>query len=318
MARIRSVFALGLAAAMLAAASGIAEAKYPEKPVTMIIPFRAGGSTDITARVLAKYLEKYLGQPFISVNKPGGGGAIGSIFVKSKAPDGYTIMMNGSLTYTFLPQFSKKVKFAHDDFTHIATITKPQGSLVTRPGPWADFTAMVDKFKTDEKAIAFPVQIPLARLFASVVSKQTGIKFKIVPVKGSAAAGQQLLGGHADIAWAAGWHLKHVKAGKMQVVASTGAKRLTYAKNIRTVGEMGYESAYLDFIFMLSGPKGMPKDVVDTLSAAIKKAIKEPELIKLYKGKFSFDIVFRSPEETEKYVVWEKEKYAAFIAAAAK
>ena len=311
------VFAVGLVALLGVAGANSAIAAFPDKPVRMIVAYRAGGSADASARVLSKFMEKHLGQPVVVTNRTGGGGAVAAAFVKNKKPDGYTIMMNGSITYTFLPQFTGKSKFDFDDFTHITTVTYPQGALVTQPGkPWKTLMDMIQKFKADGKSIALTTQAPTVRLMAEVISKATGVKFRIVPVKGGSAAGQQLLGGHVDLVWAGGWHVKYIHAGQMAVVASVGSDRLAYAPSIPTFEEMGLRDIYMDLTFMLSGPKGIPQPQLNVLSAAIKKAMDEREVRDLYEKKFTFRVVYRTPAETEKYIRWEHAKYAAFLKAA--
>ena len=314
---IRSISVM--AAALVTLIGGIAtvEAAFPEKPITMYIAYRAGGSADATARILAEFLEQDLGQPIVSTNKPGGGGSLLATFMKNRKPDGYEIMMNASLTYTFTPQFSKKVKYKPLDFTHITTVTRPLGALLIHPSKkWANLREMIDEFKSRDKAIAFTSQVELARMIASVISNQSGVKFKITPVKGGAAGGQLLLGGHVDMVWGGGWHVKFVRSGQMKVIASLEDKRLAYAQDVPTVQELGFRDIYTGLTFMFSGPPNMPKDVTMRLNQAIRKAVAQQKVMDLYEKKFTFKVELRSPEETDEYIRWETKKFTNFLRAA--
>ena len=294
-----------------------ARAAFPENPINLIVAYRAGGSADASARLVGDFVEKYLGQPVVVSNKSGGGGAVAANLVKKRKPDGYTVLMNASLTYTSVPFMNEKVGYKWDDFTHIATLTEPQNALVSQPSKqWKDLAGMIRYFKSQNKAIAFTAQVQLARYIADIIAIETGAKFKIVPVKGGSAAGQQLLGGHVDLVWGGGWQLKYVKTGKMQVVASLGRKRLSYAPAIPTVGEMGYKDIYIGVTFMISGPKGMPRDVLNVLNGAFNRALKEPKITDVFVKKFAFHLPIRTPDEVEAYMRDEAAKYRNFIRAA--
>ena len=310
MKSVKLIFAVAGAIATLSTGFGPAVAAFPDKPVTFYVGARAGGSADLIARILSEFMEKKLGQPVVVVNKPGGGGSVLATFMLNKKPDGYSVMMNASILYTFLPKFSKKMKFKYSDFSHISTITHPQLALVTRADtPWKDLPGMIAHFKKQNKAISLTSQIAIVRLMASAITKQSGIAFKIVPVKGGSAAGQQLLGGHVDLVWAGGWHLKYLRSGDFKVIASTSVKRLTYSPEMPTLNELGYKDVYMDFSFMMSGPKGMTKEASEAISSAVAVALGEPKVKKLLVGKFAFGIQHRGPAETEEYIRWEAAKY---------
>ena len=315
MKRIRAILVIAVAVAAVSAGAIPAFAAFPEKPITMVVAYRAGGSADNVARLLSEYMERSLGQPVVVTNKAGGGGAVAATYMMNRKPDGYEIMMQFSLTFTFLPQFTGKMKFKHDDFSHISRVIFAQGALVTQTDkPWKDLGEMLEYFKKRNQAISLTSQVPVVRLMADTITKQTGVKFKIVPIKGGTEGGQKLLGGHVDLVWAGSWHLKYVNAGSMKIVGATGDK-LTYAPNVPTLKELGFPIIYMGGSFMFSGPKGIPKDRLDVLYGAIKGAAEQKKIMNMFQNKFHFRVPVSSPEETETFIRDEKAAYDRFLAA---
>lgn len=301
---------LAVGAVALPATSALAE--YPDKPVTMLIGFRPGGAVDTTARLLAKNLEKELGVPIVPVQKAGGGGTVMASTLINAKPDGYTIGMGASAAYALAPQLNSKLTYKIDDFDHIATVTIPQDALVVRKdAPWNTYQEMIDDAKKNNKVLKLTSQVSVSRLMAIAISKKTGVKFDIVPVKGGSAGIQQVLGGHVDMHWgASGWH-SQVKSGAMKPLFSLGDKRNENFPDIPTLKELGIDYAFTD-TFMLSAPKGLPKDVLDKLTKAVKAAL-TPELKKELVDKMYLSADYRDPQETVVYLHKQYDTVKPFV-----
>jgi len=279
--RVRALGLLLAAAAIAVADARIAVAEYPEKAVTLMVGVRPGGGTDNTARVLAQFLEPVLGRPVVVVNKPGAGGAVMLALLKTEKPDGYTLGITPSFVLTFAPLYSKTA-YKHDDFTDIASVTRPQTALVGAPGkPWTDLSGMMAALKKEGRALRVAAPGPIVNLLTEAVAKKAGVPIKIIPVRGGGASAKQVLGGHVDLTLGLGWHRQYVKSGKMALLANAGARRSPEFPDVRTLKEMGY-GVQLDFSFLLVGPKGLPAGVTGKLAAAVREATRNAKLEELY------------------------------------
>lgn len=297
----RIVVLAALAAGTAALLPGMAAAEFPDKPITLLIGFRPGGAVDTTGRLLAQALEKELGQPVVAVTKDGGGGTVMASTLMNAAPDGYTIGMGASAAYTLAPQMNDKLRFKIDDFDHIATVSIPQDAIVVPiKSPWNSLADMIDDAKKNNKTLSFASQVSAATLMTMAITKKSGVKFNVVNVKGGALGIQQVLGGHVDVTWSgSGWN-QQVDAGTMKALASMGSKRNADYPNLPTLMELGYDFEFTD-TFMLSAPKGLPKPVLDRLSAAVKNAM-TPEFKKALLSKMKLVVDYRDPAATSAYL----------------
>jgi tripartite-type tricarboxylate transporter receptor subunit TctC len=286
---------------------------YPDKPITMLIGFRPGGAVDTTGRLLAQALEKEFGQPVVPVTKDGGGGTVMASTLINSAPDGYTIGMGASAAYTLAPQMNDKLRFRIDDFDHIATVSIPQDAIVVRKdSPWNSLADMIDDAKKNNKTLSFTSQVSAATLMTMAITKKTGVKFNIVNVKGGALGIQQVLGGHVDVTWSgSGWN-QQVDAGTMKALASMGSRRNVDYPNLPTLKELGYDFEFTD-TFMLSAPKGLPKPVLERLSAAVKKAM-TPEFEKALLSRMKLVVDYRDPAATTAYLHRQHDIVAPLVA----
>lgn len=306
-----------LAAILLAGAVTLpgtaALAEFPDKPITMLIGFRPGGAVDTTARLIAKNLEKDLGVPIVAVQKAGGGGTVMATTLINMKPDGYTIGMGASAAYALAPQLNSKLSYTIDSFDHIATVTIPQDALVVRKdAPWNSYQELIDDAKKNNKVLALSSQVSVSRLMAIAITNKTGVKFKIVPVKGGAAGIQQVLGGHVDMHWgASGWH-QQVDAGAMKPLFSLGSERNEDYADIPTLKELGIDYAFTD-TFMLSAPKGLPPEVLEKLTTAVKNAL-TPELKKELIQKMKLSADYRDPKETVAFLHDQYNTMKPFVA----
>lgn len=298
--------------AALFGSAGAAMAEFPEKPITMYIGFNPGGAVDTTARLLQKNLEKELGVPVVPVQKPGGGGTVMASTLIHAKPDGYTIGMGASAAYALAPQLNSDLKFKIDDFDHIATVTIPQDALVVKADvPWSSYEEMIKDVKANNKKLSLSSQVSVSRLMAIAIEQKEGIEIDVIPVKGGGAGIQQVLGGHTDLTWgASGWHAQ-VKADKMKPLLSLGYKRNADFPEIPTLKELGIDYAFVD-TFMLSAPKGLPEDVLQKLTNAVKAAL-TPELKAELQKKMYLSADYRAPKETVEYLHMQYGQVKPFV-----
>jgi tripartite-type tricarboxylate transporter receptor subunit TctC len=270
-------------------------AEYPERPITLVVSFRAGGNVDTLSRLLAKSAGKTLGQPILPVNKAGRGGGVAATGLQRAKPDGYTIGIFVSPTFTFNPYIGK-TQYTMDDFRFICSVTQGQEAFVSSvEKPWTDWKGMIKAAK-EKGGVTCSTFAPFIRLFLKQIGKQEGIKITPVPTKGGAGMVPQVLGGHVDFGFSGGIHYSYAKAGKMNVLAGLGEKRLIHFPEVPTLKELGYNLVLLNLV-TFAAPKGVSDDVVKKISDAMAKAVKEPDIADLIKNKITWPIDYRGPAE---------------------
>lgn len=303
-----------LSAAIALPGTSASAQNYPRKPITMWIGFRPGGSVDTTGRLLATKLEKILGQPVVAVTKAGGGGTVMATQLKSAKPDGYTIGMGASAAYALTPQINKEIAYKIDDFQHIATLTQPEDAIVIKAdSKWNSLKDMLDDAKTSGRALSMTYQVAASRLMAMAISEKSGVRFKLVPVNGGAAGIQSVLGGQVDLTWSGSGWSELARAGKLKPLASMGDKRNQDFPKVPTLEELGYNFAFTD-TFMLSAPKGLPPAVLKTLSTAVEKAIKDPEVQAALHKNMHLDVSYRDPAATVAFLHKQHDAMAPLVA----
>lgn len=305
----------GIVAALWMAASALAMAAFPDKPIKIVIGFPAGGPLDQHARLLTDKLQAVLGQPVIVDYKPGAGGSVGAEAVAKSAPDGYTLMLantgvaviNGAL-YNKLPYNTLK------DFTPIArTAMQPLALLVTPKLPVTDLRQFIDY------ARARPGQINygsagnggISHLVPEMFKNATGIFMVHIPYRGSAPAFTDLMGGQVQfmaesIPQAANYH----KQGKVRALAVTSAARSAALPDVPTVIEAGVKGFEVVGFYGFLAPAGTPKDVVAKLSDAFRQVLASPEVRDRMVNQGA-DPAFLGAEDFSKFLVaetprWEK------------
>jgi tripartite-type tricarboxylate transporter receptor subunit TctC len=265
-----------LAAALVAGISGAWAQAYPNKTVTMIIPFPPGGTLDVVGRMLAQKLGQQLGQTVIVDNRPGGAGTIGAIAVQKAPADGYTLLFSPS-TFTTTPMTMKTATYSvTKDFTPVALVAKaPLAIAVNKNLPVTDVKSLIAHAKANPGKLTFAIGSAgsAGHLSTELLRRASGIEYVIVPYKGSAPAYQDLIGGQIDgfidpILGSAPF----VKAGNLRVIGVTSKNRVSTLPDVPTVGETlpGYE--FYSW-YGLWGPAGMPADVVARLNTEVNKAL---------------------------------------------
>ncbi|REE90876.1 Bug family tripartite tricarboxylate transporter substrate binding protein [Cupriavidus plantarum] len=309
---LRGVAAIAMC---MATAAGAADA-YPTKPITLIVPWAAGGSTDILARVLSEHLTKSLGQPVIVDNRPGASGNIGSAFVARAQPDGYTLLVGSMSTHAMNPALMPKMPFKGvDDFTPLGLLAYVTNTMVVHPSvPAKSVKELIDYAKANPGKIAYASagSGSTNHLSAVLFAKMAGIEMLHVPYKGGAPAVVDLVAGQTQLLFSAGTQtLPHVNAGKLRLLAVTEAKRSPLLPNVPTVAETlpGYE---LSVWYGAFGPKGMPADLVKRLNAEINKVMTLPE-VKAQMDKIGVETATSTPQDFGKILRRDADRYGKLI-----
>jgi tripartite-type tricarboxylate transporter receptor subunit TctC len=272
-----------LLAATLALTSQMAHAQtYPVRQITLIVPFAAGGSNDMVARVIGKKLSEVWGQPVVIDNRGGAGGVIGSAAVAGAAPDGYTLLLVSS-TFTINPAIKKSMPFdTIKDFTPVAFIARSPLLLTTSKklevSSAKDLLALA-KSKPGQITYASAGPGSINQIAAELIALSAGVKIMHVPYKGGAPALNDLVGGHVDMYVSSlPQVLQLAKDGQTRPLAVTGAKRTPMLPDMPTLAESGLEGFDLSSWWGIVGPAGMPAEIVNALNAEIGKMLASPEL----------------------------------------
>jgi tripartite-type tricarboxylate transporter receptor subunit TctC len=299
---------LVISALILAGAIPGGAQEYPTKPVSFIIPYPAGGSTDLTGRALANAAKNYLKQPVVCENKAGGGGTVGPSLVVSKPPDGYTIgISHGAATIAW---HMGKLNFNPlEDTTPVIRYTSYVFGLVVRAdAPWKTIQELVQYAKANPQKVSYgsPGVGTNPHLALEDLSILTGIQLTHMPFKGGAESNTALLGGHVDaVSDGASWG-PLVDAGKFRLLVVYGEQRMARYPNVPTFKEAGYNMSYSSPLQII-GPKGMPRPVVAKLHDAFKKAMDDPDYQAILK-KYDMTLNYLSPEDLDKAIRQESDQ----------
>jgi len=267
--------------ALLFAASTANAQTYPAKPVTLIVPWPAGGSTDIVMRALANATQKHLGQSIVIDNRPGAGGALSPMqMAASAAPDGYTVAQIPITVFRY-PFLQKTTFDPATDLTYIIGVTGYTfGVTVKSDAPWKTFQEFLADAKANPGKINYgtPGAGTSLHIAMEQIAKLQGIKWTHVPFKGGGEVINALLGGHINAdADSTSW-APQVNAGQFRLLVTWGAQRTKNWPNVPTLKEIGIDLV-ANSPFGIAGPKGMDPRVVAILHDAFKKGMEEPSYI---------------------------------------
>src|SRR3954447_15491819 len=273
----RIFFALAALALSFAAAAQ----PYPSKPVKIVAPFAPGGSADTLGRLVAQKLTEQLKENFVVENRPGAGGVLGSEQVVKAPADGYTLLVSGIASHVIAPQLPQGTPYDPlKDFTHIALFGGPPAVLAVTPSlPAKNLKEFIELAKQKPMSYGSPGNGTQGQLVAELFKQKAGIDLQHVPYKGASAAVTDLMGGQIEsvsttLSTAAG----QIKAGKARALAISAAHRLEEYPNVPTFAESGYPDLIATVWFSISGPKGLPEDIVQKLNAEIRRALETTEV----------------------------------------
>ena len=292
-------------------------AGYPEKPITAIVPFPPGGSTDTIARAMAAKMSEKLGQPVIVENKPGATGAIGAALVKRAPADGYTFMVASIGVYAVNPFLQKNLAYdPQKDFDLLTVAVRAPNVLVANPKVPANTVAeLIAYLKKNPEKVTFASSGAGSsdHLTAALFWQETGTSGIHVPYKGGAPAITDLIGGHADVSFQnLNVVVGHIKAGKLKALAITGEKRATQLPQVPTLSEAGVKNVNVFSWQGVAAPKGLPKAVKEKLVNAMISTLNDPA----FKQKMTdtgFEIVANSSEQFDKFLDQELARWKSVI-----
>jgi tripartite-type tricarboxylate transporter receptor subunit TctC len=275
------VIAAALALALSCATASAQQ--YPVKTVRIIVPFAPGGTADTLGRIVAGKLTESLGQTFVAENRPGAGGLLGSELVSKSTPDGYTLVVSGVASHAIAPALAAKPPFDPvKDFTHVALFGGPPAVFGVHPSlPVKDLKTFVAfaKARPGQLTYGSPGNGTQGHLVAEVFQQSAGIDLIHVPYKGASIAVVDIMAGHIlGISTTLTTASAQIRAGRIRALAISSAKRLPDYPGVPTFSEAGYRDLVATVWFSLSGPPGMPADVVSKLNSEVRRVLQLPDV----------------------------------------
>jgi tripartite-type tricarboxylate transporter receptor subunit TctC len=306
-----------VAASLLLATGSVFAQAYPSKPITIVVPYAVGGTTDIVGRLVGTQIGNALGQPLVIDNKAGGGGNIGWGAVARSAPDGYTLLTT-EMSFTIAPALGTKQPFdPKKDFTHIITAAAAPHVLVVNPGVPA---------KTLQEFIAYAKANPgklnygsggngtNTHLGGELFKREAKVDLIHVPYKGAGAVLQDLMGGQVQaLVTSLPTALPHIKSGKLRALVVTAEKRSSLLPDVPSAKDAGLPK--MDFWVGLAAPAGTPQPVIDKLNKAVADALNSPEGRKRL-AEQGLEPEANTPAQAAQFVAAEMQQWGAVVKAA--
>jgi tripartite-type tricarboxylate transporter receptor subunit TctC len=311
---------LGLATAALAQA----QANWPTKPITLVVPFAAGGPTDVVARTLGASMTKSLGQTVIVENKLGAGGTVAANYVAKAAPDGYTFFIHHNGMATAVALYRKLPYDALTDFEFVSqAVEVPMTMLARKDFPANNLQEMIAYVKANQSKInlANAGLGAVSQLCGMMFQRAIGVQVTEVPFSGTAPAMNALLGGQVDIMCDQTTQtVPQIQAGNVKLYGVTTRSRVKVLPNAPTLAEQGLKDFEVVVWHGIYAPKGTPKAIVDKMNAAVRTALKDPEVVKRMDA-LGAEIVPDATNTPEALHVWLKseiDKWGPVIKASGK
>lgn len=281
----RHCFALALVASIGLPCAALAQAKFPSRPITLVVPTAPGGSTDFTARLIAEPLSRALGQPVVVDNRAGASGNIGNALVARAKPDGYTLLVSYSGYQVGNPHLFKKSGWDPiKDFAPVAMLTRaPQVVAASMNVPANTLGELIAYAKANPGKVNYASSGngSIQHIAGELFKQLSGTFITHIPYRGSGPAVTDLLGGQVEL------HIttpasvvSHIKAGKLKALAVTSAERLPALPQVPTATEAGLKGFNLDSWFALYAPAGTPPEIVQQLNTEIGKILANPDVKK--------------------------------------
>ncbi len=299
------------------ASTGVLAQQYPSRPVRIVVPLSPGGFADTPARMLAPRLSDQFGRQFFVENRPGAGSTIGADFVAKAAPDGYTLLLTGT-PHVISAHLYKKLPYdALKDFTPIALIASGPYALVVNPRelPVSSVRELIAAAKAQPGKIDYASSGngSAQHLVSALFNSMAGIDLNHVPYKGSAPAMQDLLGGQVKVSFAGVPNvLAHVRSGRLRALAVSTPKRWSELPEVPTVAEAGVPGYEATLWLNLSGPAGLPAEIVQRLAGEIGKTLQDPEVQNNFRAA-GVEATSMGPQELNALIRTEHEKWGRVV-----
>jgi tripartite-type tricarboxylate transporter receptor subunit TctC len=281
-------------------------ADWPTKPVHVIVAYAAGGANDLLGRVFAEQLTQALGQPFLVENRTGGGGLVGTEYVARSQPDGYTLIVSGMPSHVLAPAMNKNAGFDPvRDFTHIAYLGGPPNVFaVHNSSPAKSFSELLDLMRKQPGGVEYvsPSVGSVGNMVAEYVAAKEHVKLTHVAYRGGGSAIFDLVAGHVKMgSMTLSTMSQHIKAGTLRALAISSAARVPELPDVPTLVELGYPELVVRTWYGLSGPAGLPPEIVTRINEVVNKAMDLPKVQQQLAGE-AVEIKAMTPAEFTRFM----------------
>lgn len=309
-----SAFTMG---ALSTVTGAMAQAAYPSKPITLVVPYPPGGATDIIGRIMAQAMSKSLGQPVVVENKAGAGTVIGAAEVAQAQADGYTLLISSNTTFTVNPAIKAKLPYdPAKNFESVAGIGSSPLVLLANPNvPVKTVKELVAAANQPNTKFAFGSfgSGTTSHLAGEMFKYMAGVDILHVPYKGSAPAMTDLIGGQIQFTFDTNVAaLPMLRAGKVKAIAVTSAQRSSTLPNVPTIAESGYPGYEMVPWIVIVAPRGLPKAVSQKLTSSIQDILKDPNS-KRDLERAGLEVAFEEPQSYDKRVAIELPLLRAYV-----
>jgi tripartite-type tricarboxylate transporter receptor subunit TctC len=289
---------------------------FPTKPVKVIVPFVAGGSSDIVARAIASKFQEVLGQPGVVENKPGANGAIAAEFVAKAEPDGYTILVGSIGVFSINQALFKELRYQARDFAPISLAVTTPNVLITRPDlPPNSMKELVEYAKKNPGKLSYCSSGTGSsdHLTGELWKQGSGLFAVHVPYRGGAACQTDIMGSQVDLSFQnLGAVTNYIRANRMKALAVTAKSRHPQLPNVPTTVEAGFPDLVVTSWQAVAAPAKTPREIVAKLNDAVVKALRSPDIGERM-TQIGFDVVASTPEEFGKFMNEEVARWTKVV-----